>query len=79
MTDIIEVDSGELEIVEVSSGSIEIIEIAVQGPPGADGATDHGALTGLSDDDHSLVYLRYTIGSVAPSSPRVGDFWMAIT
>jgi len=52
MTDIIEVASGELEIVEVSSGSIEIIEIAVQGPPGADGATDHGALTGLSDDDH---------------------------
>lgn len=40
---------------------------------------DHGGLSGLSDDDHSLVYLRYTIGSVAPSSPRVGDFWMVIT
>ena len=59
MSDIIEVSSGELEIIEVDSGAIEIIELAIQGPQGIQGetgpagTTDHGALTGLSDDDHS--------------------------
>jgi hypothetical protein len=52
MTDIIEV-AGGIQIIEVVEGGIEIIEVCIQGPPGADGATDHGALTGLSDDDHS--------------------------
>lgn len=37
MTDIVEVNSGELEIIEVDSGAIEIIEIAVQGPQGIQG------------------------------------------
>lgn len=78
MTDIIEV-AGGIQIVEVVEGGIEIIEVGIQGPPGADGATDHGALTGLADDDHSAVYLRYTIGLLPPISPRIGDFWMVIT
>ena len=38
--------------------------------------TDHGALTGLSDDDHSAVYVRFTIGASGPAVPRAGDFWM---
>lgn len=65
MTDIFEVASGSVEIIEVESGSVEIVEIAVQGPPGATGpagpagpagTTDHGGLTGLSDDDHALYH-----------------------
>ena len=44
-------------------------------PPGA-GVTDHGALTGLGDDDHSAVYVRFTIGASGPAVPRAGDFWM---
>ena len=56
MTDIVEVASGEIQIIEVASGSVEIIEVAIQGPPGINGPTDHGALTGLSDDDHVLYH-----------------------
>ena len=40
------------------------------------GVTDHGALTGLDDDDHSAVYVRFTIGASGPAVPRAGDFWM---
>lgn len=40
------------------------------------GVTDHGALTGLGDDDHSAVYVRFTIGASGPAVPRPGDFWM---
>ena len=42
-------------------------------PPGV---TDHGALTGLNEDDHSAVYVRFTIGASGPAVPRAGDFWM---
>lgn len=35
---------------------IESTEVGLQGPPGVDGVTDHGALTGLSDDDHSIYH-----------------------
>lgn len=40
------------------------------------GVTDHGALTGLADDDHDDVYARYTVGAVAPAVPRLGDVWL---
>ena len=40
------------------------------------GVTVHGALTGLGDDDHSAVYVRFTIGASGPAVPRAGDFWM---
>lgn len=43
---------------------------------GAGGTSDHGALTGLADDDHSAVYARFTIGASGPAVPRAGDFWM---
>ena len=45
------------------------------GTPGTT-VTDHGALTGLDDDDHDAVYVRYTIGPEPPASPRAGDFWL---
>lgn len=45
-------------------------------PPAGGGVTDHGALTGLGDDDHSAVYVRFTIGASGPAVPRAGDFWM---
>ena len=45
-------------------------------PTGGGGVTDHGALTGLGDDDHSAVYVRFTIGASGPAVPRAGDFWM---
>ena len=38
------------------------------------GVTDHGALTGLADDDHTQ-YPRFTASDVAPSSPRANDIW----
>ena len=45
-------------------------------PTGGGGVTAHGALTGLGDDDHSAVYVRFTIGASGPAVPRAGDFWM---
>ena len=33
-------------------------------------------IPGLGDDDHSAVYVRFTIGASGPAVPRAGDFWM---
>ena len=38
-----------------------VVTVAEQGPPGPAGTTDHGALTGLGDDDHTQ-YLNNTRG-----------------
>lgn len=40
------------------------------------GTIDHGVLTGLGDDDHPEVYVRFTIGATPPASPRTGDLWL---
>lgn len=44
------------QVVEIDETHIEVVTIGVQGPPGSGsgggGTTDHGALTGLGDDDH---------------------------
>jgi len=47
---------------------------------GAGGATDHGALTGLSDDDHTI-YSKISSGSGAPGSTptRVGEIYIDTT
>ena len=50
--------------------------VALEETPPGSGVTDHGALTGLGDDDHSAVYVRFTIGASGPAVPRAGDFWM---
>lgn len=39
---------------------------------------DHGALTGLGDDDHTQ-YPKLTNSDTAPSSPRVNDMWYDTT
>lgn len=45
------------QVVEVDETHIEVVTIGMQGPPGSGGGgagtTDHGALTGLGDDDHA--------------------------
>lgn len=43
---------------------------------GGGGVTDHGALTGLSDDDHSAIYANYVVSASAPASPRAGTIWI---
>jgi len=44
------------QVVEVDETHIEVVTVGTQGPPGSGsgggGTTDHGALTGLGDDDH---------------------------
>ncbi len=44
------------QVVEIDETHIEVVTIGMQGPPGSgtggSGVTDHGALTGLGDDDH---------------------------
>jgi len=44
------------QVVEIDETHIEVVTIGTQGPPGSgtggSGVTDHGALTGLGDDDH---------------------------
>jgi hypothetical protein len=45
------------------------------GPTGGAGTTDHGTLTGLTDDDHSQ-YTNFVVSSGAPGSPRVGTVWI---
>ncbi len=42
-------------------------------PPG--GVTDHGALTGLADDDHTN-YQPMHVGTSAPSTPATDDLWV---
>lgn len=47
------------------------------GPPGADGVTDHGALTGLTDDDHTQ-YLNNSRGDARYSALghlHTGTYW----
>lgn len=47
MTDPTAVIVETLEVVQIES-----TEVGLQGPPGINGPTDHGALTGLGDDGH---------------------------
>ncbi len=74
MTDVVEVSTGT-EVIETSEGAIEVIEIS-------GGVTDHGALTGLADDDHTQYHndargdARYATvaqGSLADSAMQPGD------
>lgn len=56
MTEIIHINK-VIQVVKVTSPKIQVATIGTQGPPGSGsgggGTSDHGALTGLSDDDHS--------------------------
>jgi hypothetical protein len=42
---------------------------------GGGGVTDHGALTGLADDDHTQ-YGLVVVAAAKPGSPRVGTIWV---
>lgn len=67
----------------IGGGTVEVTQAVTRDegdppplPPPPSLVVDHGALIGLGDDDHSTVYVRYTIGTVPPSSPRIGDLWV---
>jgi hypothetical protein len=45
------------------------------GGGGTGGVTDHGALTGLGDDDHTQ-YGIVVVSAAEPGSPRVGTIWV---
>lgn len=78
---------------DITTGQVPVARIATGTPtgtkfvrddgtlaiPSGTGVTDHGDLTGLSDDDHAGVYVRYTIDSTPPASPRTGDFWLVVS
>jgi len=55
MTEIIYINK-VIQVVKVTSPKIQVATIGTQGPPGSGsgggGTSDHGALTGLDDDDH---------------------------
>lgn len=55
MTEIIHINK-VIQLVRVTSPKIQVATIGTQGPPGSGsggvGTSDHGALTGLGDDDH---------------------------
>lgn len=55
MTEIIHINK-VIQVVKVTSPKIQVATIGTQGPPGSGsgggGTSDHGALTGLGDDDH---------------------------
>ena len=55
MTEIININK-VIQVVKVTSPKIQVATIGTQGPPGSGsgggGRSDHGALTGLADDDH---------------------------
>jgi len=54
MTDIITVNA-VIQLVKVEDKQVQVVTAGTQGPPGAGGgggSSDHGALTGLGDDDH---------------------------
>ena len=54
MTDILTVNA-VIQLVKVTDKQVQVVTLGTQGPPGAGGgggSTDHGALTGLADDDH---------------------------
>lgn len=42
----------ETQVVVVTEEKITIVTIGIQGAPGIGGSLDHGAMTGLGDDDH---------------------------
>ena len=44
-------------------------------PISSTGGSDHGSLTGLTDDDHPQ-YTNFHFGLLAPNAPRLGMFWM---
>lgn len=55
MTDIITINE-VIQLVKVEEKKIEVVTVGTQGPPGTGGggggSSDHGALTGLENDDH---------------------------
>jgi hypothetical protein len=54
MTDVITINE-VIQLVKVEEKHIEVVTVGTQGPPGTgggSGSSDHGALTGLEDDDH---------------------------
>lgn len=53
MTDIITVNA-VIHLVKVTDKKVQVVTVGTQGPPGSGGggSSDHGALTGLADDDH---------------------------
>lgn len=55
MTDVITINQ-VIQAVKVEDKRINVVTMGTQGPPGSGGgggSSDHGALTGLADDDHS--------------------------
>ena len=60
--------------VEVSVAQINVA-VTTTGPPGPAGATDHGALTGLLDNDHPQ-YVFGTVGTTPPADPLIDQIWV---
>jgi len=60
---------GDHLIYDETSGKYEPTAVS------AGGVTDHGALTGLADDDHTI-YQPVHVGTTAPSTPATGDLWV---
>lgn len=54
MTDILTVNA-VIQLVKVTDKQVQVVTLGTQGPPGSGGgggSSDHGALSGLADDDH---------------------------
>lgn len=54
MTDILTVNA-VIQLVKVEDKQVQVVTLGTQGPPGSGGgggSSDHGALSGLEDDDH---------------------------
>lgn len=78
-----------ISLVARNATQLELVTPGAVGPAGPAGESDHGALTGLGDDDHAQYFneargdaryvrgtVRITVGTTAPSSPAVGDIWI---
>lgn len=69
----IDVAAGGTRFVTASGGSISQVPAVITG--GGGGVSDHGALTGLADDDHPQ-YALVVAAPARPSSARVGTIWV---
>ncbi len=54
MTEVVTINE-VIQLVKVTDKKVNVVTVGTQGPPGTGGggSSDHGTLTGLSDDDHS--------------------------
>lgn len=68
-------------VVEAVSGGDDYVDWRTNDLPRGTVPSDHGSLTGLSDDDHTQYALvsgtrTITVSATEPTSPVVGDIWI---